>query len=385
MKHLKLLAILLCVALPAQAKVKSTDITFPNNFYTDSIGSCKAVHSVAFDSSYTTKFVEKLIGYDWHKDHSTRSTSMNVWHQNITDPMNLLKAATHNAVGKNVKAEIDIAKQLLVDLAKADTLYDSIGYNEVRKKPGCYAGKNDINAPCWYHEYQFARDVFADYMITALWLKDELNKQEFKVVDQYIKKMYRKFLRPTESNIEEKGFYQMANGGTGILAYANWIGSKTLAAKEINHRFKEIDSLFYEDGYINDNSFRGYRGQWYHSYGVDSALGYVYLADLWGAEVPKKLQNKLVKAAKVVNLAITDWDAFKSRTHNKLPANAILDSHNAQKYTHRYALGLDELMLEITGVELEYDAHYVSKTGKYGHAYGIDTLIGFPPGCIQND
>ena len=164
------------MALPAHAKVKSSDITFPNNFYTDSIGSCKAVHSVAFDSSYTTKIVEKLIGYDWHKDHSTRSTSMNVWHQNITDPMNLLKAATHNAVGKNVKAEIDIAKQLLVDLAKADTLYDSIGYNEVKKKPNCYAGKNDINAPCWYHEYQFARDVFADYMITALWLKDELNK-----------------------------------------------------------------------------------------------------------------------------------------------------------------------------------------------------------------
>ncbi len=162
--------------------------------------------------------------------------------------MNMLKAATHNAVGNNVRVEIDAAKQLLVELAEADTLYDIIGYNEVMQKPNCYDGKNNINAPCWYHEYQFASQVFADYMITALWLKDELNKQEFKVVDQYIKKMYRKFLRPTESKLEDNGFYQMANGGTGILAYANWTGNKTLAAKEINHRFKEIDRLFYEDG-----------------------------------------------------------------------------------------------------------------------------------------
>ena len=78
-------------------------------------------------------------------------------------------------------------------MAKADTLYDSIGYIEVKKKPGCYAN-GDINARCWYHEYQFARDVFSNLMMSALWLKDELNEQEFKVVNQYIQKMYAKFL-----------------------------------------------------------------------------------------------------------------------------------------------------------------------------------------------
>ena len=40
--------------------------------------------------------------------------------------------------------------------------------------------------------------------------------------------------------------------------------------------------------------FRGTRAQWYHSYGLDIALGYVYIANLWGAEVPEKLSNKLV-------------------------------------------------------------------------------------------
>jgi hypothetical protein len=174
----------------------------------------------------------------------------------------------------------------------------------------------------------------------------------------------------------------MANGGTSILAYASWTNNKKLAAKEINLRFKEIDRLFYKDGYINDNSFRGYRAQWYHSYGLNSALGYVYIAKLWGAEVPEKLQNKLVKASEVANLAITDWDKFKIRSLSKTPSNAILDPIHARKHTHQHAIGLDELMLIITGIELEHDAEYIRKSGKYGTYYGMDVTVGFPPGCI---
>ena len=75
-------------------------------------------------------------------------------------------------------------------------------------------------------------------MITALWLRDELNEQEFKIVDQYIKKMYKKFLKPIEFQKQEQGFYQMANGGTSILIYASWTNNKKLAAEEINFRFQ---------------------------------------------------------------------------------------------------------------------------------------------------
>ena len=420
MKHLKLLAILLCMTLPAHAMspIKSNDITFPGNFYTDEIRSCKAVQPVVFESisiikgnviedrivkyngkeyivkGYTQKdqtiindtvnIIEGLIGYDWHADHTANSNSMNVYHQAITVPMNLLMAATHNALSKNIQSEIDTAKNLLIDLAKADTLYDSIGYYEVKKKPECYAGKNDINAPCWYHEYEFARNVFSNYMITALWLKDELNEQEFKIVNKYIEKMYKKFIKPVELQKQEQGFYATANGGLSILAYASWTNNKKLAAKEINHRFKEMDRLFYEDGYINNNSFRGFKGQWYHSYGVDIALGYVYIAELWGAELPTKLQNKLVKASEVVNLAITDWDKFKSRKYIGKNSNAIIDPKNAIKHTHQFAIAIDTLMLEVTNVELEHDTTYLEKREhKIERSYGIDELIGFPAGCIK--
>ena len=51
----------------------------------------------------------------------------------------------------------------------------------------------------------------------------------------------------------------MANGGVPILIYASWTNNRKLAAEEINFRFKEINRLFFDDGYINNNSFRGYR------------------------------------------------------------------------------------------------------------------------------
>ena len=366
---------------PGSVLVKASEINFPGKFYTTEISACKAVVPVTFSSNSSINFVKGLIGYDWHADHSANSNSMNVYHQNITEPINMFMAATHNAIGNDNQANIKIATKLLIDLAKTDTLYDSIGYIEVKNKPGCYAN-GDINSPCWYHEYQFASNVFSNYMITALWLKDELSAQEFEIVDKYIKKMYKKFLQPIELHKEEKGFYAMANGGTSILAYASWTNDKELAAEEIDHRFKEMDRLFYEDGYINNNSFRGYRGQWYHSYGLDIALGYVYIAELWGAEIPEKLQNKLVKAAEVVNLAIIDWDKFKSRKYDGNQSNAINDPNNAMKHTHQYAIAIDTLMKIVTGLELENDPVYLQKRRyQIGKSYGKDELIGFPPNC----
>ena len=376
--------LVLFITSQGQAKVKSKDINFANAFYEDSIQSCKAMGSKTFSSQQTINQVEGLIGYDWHADHHANSNSLNVWHQAITDPIKSLMSATHNAIGNDNQANIKIAKNLLIDLAKADTLYDSIGYYEVKKKPACYAGSGDINAPCWYHEYEFASGVFSNYMITALWLRDELNEQEFKIADKYIKKMYKKFLKPIELQEQEQGFYQMANGGMSILVYASWTNKKKLAAKEINHRFKEMDRLFYEDGYINNNSFRGARAQWYHSYGLDIALGYVYIANLWGAEVPEKLSNKLLKAGELANLAITDYEAFRSRPFGEKNTNITEDPKLAKKHTHQVAIALDTLMKIVTAVELEHDAVYLQKR-KYHTKDGIDDLIGFNPNCIHEE
>jgi hypothetical protein len=381
MKKTFLFLLFLLLSFSAQAKIKSKDIKFPGKFYTNKIETCKAMPDTTFELDFYKKRVEGLIGYDWHADHQANSNSLVVNHDNITVPIKVFLAATHNAIGKNEKENIEIAKKLLVDLAKANTLYDSISIEGLKSKPKCWAN-NDPNSPCWYHEYEFARGVFSNYMIGALWLKSELTKDEFKIVNKYIKKMYKKFLKPVEFKKQDAGIYQMANGGASTLVYASWTNNKKLAAKEINFRFKEFDKLIYDDGYINNNSFRGYRGQWYHSYGLNITLGYVYVAELWGAKIPEKLQKKINNSAKVANLAITDWKKFKSREFKGKNRNKISDPSNAIKHTHQMAIAIDKLMEVITGIKLENDPVYLQKR-KMHLKDGIDDLIGFNPNCIK--
>jgi hypothetical protein len=106
----------------------------------------------------------------------------------------------------------------------------------------------------------------------------------------------------------------------------------------------------------------------------------VYIADLWGAEVPKKLHNKLVKASEVMNLAITDWDKFTSRKYSGTQHNKISSKDSARLHTNNFTFALDTLMKIVTGVELEQDSVYLQKR-KYRMQFGIDQTIGFNPNC----
>ena len=367
----------------AYAKVKSKDITFPGKYYTKEIKSCSALPSrVKFNNVSTFKTIEDIIGYDWAKFHTETGNSLIVNHDVITVPGKLMLTAIQHAIANNNQANIDIGKDLLLRIAKADTLYNSISYEELQKKPRCWVN-NDPDSPCWYHEFEFVGQTFGNFMIAAIYLKSEFNEKELKEMNRYIEKMYKKFLKPIQFRKNGKGFYAMANGGLSTLVYASWTNDKKLAAKEINHTFNEIDRLFYKDGYINDNSFRGLRGQWYHSYGVDIALGYVYITKLWGAEVPEKVHNKLVNSAKVVNLAITNPDKFAERKNpNGLARNRITSKENTRPHTHQMAIAIDTLMEIVVGIELEHDPIYLSKR-KMHIPDGTDDLIGFNPNCIH--
>ena len=389
-KHLinmkKLLSTILVLGLllsgNAYAKVKSKDITFPGKYYTKEIKACSAIPiDKSFSNPSVVKTVKSVVGYDWAKHHTETCTSILCDFNVIFVPIQVMMASTHNAIGNNNQINIDIAKSLLIEMAEANTLYNSIGYEELKEKPPCYEN-GDLDAPCWYHEYESASNWFGNFMITAIWLKSELNEKELKIVNKYIIKMYKKFLKPIQFRKNDKGFYAMANGGLSTLVYASWTGNNKLAAKEINHTFKEIDKLFYNDGYINNNSFRGVRGQWYHSYGVDIALGYVYIAKLWGATVPKYIQDKLTNSAKLVNLAITDEEKFLSRKFSGDNRNKIIDPKKARPWTHQSAIAIDTLMEIVTGIKLEHDPIYLRKR-KNHISDGIDGLIGFNPNCIH--
>ena len=366
----------------AFAKVKSKDITFPGKYYTKEIKTCSAIpKDKSFSNKSTIDTVKGVVGFDWSAYHTKYSNSIWVEHKAITTPIKIMIAGTHIAMGDKNQTNINIAKDLLLEIAEANTLYKSISYKELKKKGRCWKDNNP-KAPCWYHEYEFAGQWFGNYMISAVMLKSELNKEEFKIVNNYIKKMYKKFLKPIQFKKNDKGFYAMANGVLSTLVYASWTEDKKLAAKEINHTFKQIDKLFYDDGYINDNSFRGLRGQWYHSYGVDIALGYIYIAELWGANVTKNIQDKIINSVKIVNLAITDPEKFLERKNpNGLARNRITDPKKATPHTHQMAIAIDTLMEIVTGIKLENDPIYLRKR-KMHTPDGIDDLIGFNPNCI---
>ena len=94
---------------PGSVLVKASEINFPGKFYTTNISSCKALAPISFSSNSSINFVKGLAGYDWHADHSANSNSMNVYHQKITEPINMLMVATHNALGNDNQANTKIA------------------------------------------------------------------------------------------------------------------------------------------------------------------------------------------------------------------------------------------------------------------------------------
>ena len=385
-KLLGIVVLGLFIASQGQAKVKTKDINFPGKFYTTELKSCKAIGKLyTFDNSRVTSTIDGLIGFDWHSYHHSNSTSMDVKHLPITQPMKNFMSATHNAIGNNNQKNIDTAKQYLVEFAKTETLLNSIGRTEVHTKPNCSDGWG-TSKPCWYHEYEFARQTLANYMIAALWLKQHLNRQELTIVNKYINNIYNKFIQQDEY-WDETGIYAFANGGVAHLLYASWTNNKKLAAKEFNHRLAEFDKNIFDDGYIDNNSFRGVKGQWYHSYGLNIILGYVYIAELWGVEISTKLHDKIVKATKLVNLAITDEKKFYSRDYpygvapGQLPKDDPLNLFGPA-YTHPAAVAIDTLMYIMTGIELKHDPIYLSKRNNHLASGGIDDLIGFNANCI---
>ena len=137
--------------------------------------------------------------------------------------------------------------------------------------------------------------------------------------------------------------------------------------------------MFYEDGYINNNSFRGVRAQWYHSYGLNPALAYVLIAKQWGVEVPDQIMSKLIKASELVNLAILDRKNFLNRKFEGENNNITTDPSKAIWHTHQHAIAINTLMKLVTEVEMVEDTMWDGKRAKVG----IDETIGFNPQCLS--
>ena len=125
--------------------------------------------------------------------------------------------------------------------------------------------------------------------------------------------------------------------------------------------------------------FRSNRSQWYHTYGVNATLGYIWIAKQFGAVIPEKIENKVINSLHVTNLAIEDREQFLSREWKRTRVTNTTRGANESWYTHPSGLGMDTLMMEMYGIELAHDPIYLNKRPKSG----IDESIGFNPNCIN--
>ena len=124
MKYLlKILFVFILLSGNAFAKIKSKDITFPGKYYTKEIKTCSAIpKDKSFSNKSTIDTVKGVIGFDWSAYHTKYSNSIWVEHKAITTPIKIMIAGTHIAMGDKNQTNINIAKDLLLEIAKANTL-----------------------------------------------------------------------------------------------------------------------------------------------------------------------------------------------------------------------------------------------------------------------
>ncbi|MDC0955315.1 hypothetical protein OAR83_02320 [Alphaproteobacteria bacterium] len=213
----------------------------------------------------------------------------------ISKPIRELFALVHNAVLKNDTLLIGKSKKLLIDIALANTIMNTPSVRDIRSD--CYDGRNNINAKCLAHEPQFPMQFGANYTVAASMLRNYMSDEEKTITSTYIEKLYQKFIKSLLQKHRNlgKSFQQMANGGIAVLAYGYWKNDTALIENTFDFIFANIDEVFMDDGYIKGSSFRGLRGFWHHSYGTNSALATIALADLWKVKVPGHVRAKVKK------------------------------------------------------------------------------------------
>jgi len=384
-----LLMVLSCAVMSVQAanfnqkKIKVNEPSFSSYFYSDSVGPLGCAKS----KERFVSEIEQVIGYDWSKDHKENSNSLTVVHQGISTPVKKLFALSHTAVASKNEELIGQAKRLTLAIAKSNTLADSMTVSEVKKiGKRCYDGKGNIEAECNFHEPQFVMQFIGNYMVSASLIWPHLSKTERDVLTEYSDRMYKAYVRPIFDSLRKgkTDFSQMANGGIAVLAYAYLKNDSRLAQQALNQIFQNIDTVFLDDGYIKGSSFRGVRGFWYHTYGVNSALAVLHLAKQWKVNIPEETLEKVTASAKLINVGIADLRKFESR---KSPTgkqyNASYDPKDARPHVHQGAIGINELAQSAVSIFLNtaQDGTYVRKS-KGGIS---DFTIGFNPKCAVTE
>ena len=379
-----------------EIKFKKDDIYFPKYFFAKKINpQCKMEgknHLLQFKDKDSNKFLREFVNYNWTEDHDKRSDSLYVFLEEISDRLNLIYGATINSMINNTyDEEAILGGEILTLWAESNVMMDTINTPEImalkKGTPGrrCYDGVGKVKAKCTWHTAQEAARYAGQFIINAILLKKKLSPVQIKIINTYIQNLYTRHVSTWAKNARKKGlgFYQMADGGISVLAYAHWMNDKKIAKEEFSIGFNEINSVWYNDGYINNNSFRGVKDIFYHTLGLNNALGYIALAQEWDVKIPSKIQEKINNSVLVHKLGVEDLEKYRKRKFDGYLGNATFDKKHAREHTHHEATFIDWLELNYTNIN---DVKFLDKDAMWHYRKGrkfTDRMLGFNPKCIK--
>ena len=405
------------------------NISIPQYFFADSINKSCLMSGYHEHLSFREKrsplfldltkednfqWMDKLKYYNWKGDHDKRSDSLDVYMEQLTNRMNFLNATLDNAIIKGrLDGQAKLAVKLLVAYAENNLMLDSTSIPEIKamKKNGtfdrCYKGKGNTKAVCHWHTAQEASRFAGQITIAALKVQPFMDKASSEIIGNYLKSLYEKFSQPWQDNHGKRwkkqsqvGFYQMGYGSFSVLAYAAYTQDKQLAHKTFEETYNYIDKRLLEDGFIVNNSFRGVRGFWYHTLGLNNILGFVALAGKWNYPLNDDFRRRISKAVDQMSLGARDIDAYHAQWLDKFNTktyrlkfagrdiyvgNSSLNEKDARYHIHQQAPFIDYLSKRYTDADVSFFNQEVTGVKIWKHkkrgAY-YDRMLGFNPKCI---
>ncbi|MGB3313602.1 MAG: alginate lyase family protein, partial [Albidovulum sp.] len=264
----------------------------------------------------------------------------------------------------------------LVGLAQSQALLSVMSVSQAQRV-NCWSGGNK-NSVCPYHVVQHSGYSGIAMIISASVLEEHISSGDRAILTKYFTALYKKFIAPLSANgLRADGLYEFADYGIGVLAYARWTGNSGLASSEIRARKRAFEKKIEANGLIDNNSFRGYRGYWYHTLGAESALGYALVARRFGVDLfrDKSLGPRLKNLAIQTVRGAQDYAAFRS-----IPPkgnNAIRDPGDEIPHMHQFAVNLPSIIAKEYGLQVPIQKAYRSK----GRSETISKLIGFNADC----
>ncbi len=360
----------------SKSEFSQQNIIFPADFIANSISgkSCtKNYHASRFDNDL--RYIEELTIQNDSK--LRQSTSLTVDHENLSHRWAKLLGNTYGVAASGNRQDAEKLVNSLVVIAKANTLLDSQKPNQTMRKSCWKDGSGSSKCP--FHTSQHAGFTFIALLYSAIILDEYITRDDRSTLNKYFEVAYEQFIEPMAfaGKGPNRGFYEFGDYGLGVLAYANYTKDKFLAFTEIMFRKARLESLITNEGYIDNNSYRGVRSYWYHTLGVDSALGYALIARKHGIDFFRDptLGNKLCRLAEKTLEGAVDYQKFMSKGFRGY--NYSTNNNDERSHMHQLAVGLPLIIRKEYGISVPVSHRYT----KLSRSETVDRFIGFNSDC----